>query len=279
MLVCMLELFQLVVRLIATLQLWLFGSAAVDVVLAGSMTYVVCFCLHLYYFSPSNASIVKSIAVAPKEGLIHRKIDNGGKDHAHFDTHTRDKCNHWYVAFISERKSQVMTLPLAAVAVVSIVLFFDKSVEPPVRMHDLVCIRQTLTCCCSRPQTFTSWGEFAFICKDKERNNVEPRIEGTFWGSCEYSAWIDPRMTQIDALIRYSNCFMILLNQRHHKIHTRGQSSRSDSSGFNIEFGPGPGLRNSNQPRNLGGVSGPQMRYPVPPKVRVLISEDRYEDR
>lgn len=72
---------------------------------------------------------------------------------------------------------------------------------------------------------------------------------------------------------------MILLNQRHHNIQTRGQDSRSDPSGLSIEFGPGPGPQNSNYPRYLEGVRGPQMRYPAPPKVRVLISEDIYQDQ
>ena len=86
-------------------------------------------------------------------------------------------------------------------------------------------------------------------------------------------------MTQTDVDLRYSNCFMILLNQRHHKVQTQGHDSHSNPSGFNIEFDPGLGPRNSNFARNLGGVRGPQMRYPAPPKVKVLISEDTYEDR
>jgi len=79
----------------------------------------------------------------------------------------------------------------------------------------------------------------------------------------------------------YSNCFMVLLNQRHHNPESRSATggsgsfphgSRSDPSGFNIELnsrtGAKAGAANHQNPRPIS------VRPPIPPRNQDFVDSD-----
>jgi len=78
----------------------------------------------------------------------------------------------------------------------------------------------------------------------------------------------------------YSNCFMVLLNQRHHGSDSKAvtssyqHGSRTEAAGFSIELGSRTGARaNTMDLQSFGQV---QVRPPLPPKAQDLAGGGNY---